>query len=112
MHVPLKYGCNPHQGDAAFEAGYVASLRVRNGTPSMINMLDALNGWQLVAELGGVLNIPAATSFKHVSPAGSRLARLFPRTSDAPMRSPTGSSRRSPAGGCRTSSKAVAILSR
>ncbi len=64
----LKYGCNPHQGRAAFEAG---AIRVRNGSPSMINMLDALNAWQLVAELGEALDLPAATSFKHVSPAGA-----------------------------------------
>ena len=70
MRVALKYGCNPHQGNAAFEAGDAPPVRVRNGTPSMVNMLDALNGWQLVAELGGVLDLPAAASFKHVSPAG------------------------------------------
>ena len=64
----LKYGCNPHQAGAAFESNAVA---VRNGAPSMINMLDALNAWQLVAELGEVLEAPAAASFKHVSPAGA-----------------------------------------
>ena len=64
----LKYGCNPHQAQAAFESNAVA---VRNGAPSMINMLDALNAWQLVAELGEVLEAPAAASFKHVSPAGA-----------------------------------------
>ena len=70
MRVELKYGCNPHQGNASFEAGDPPPVRVRNGSPSMINMLDALNGWQLVAELGGVLDLPVAASFKHVSPAG------------------------------------------
>ncbi|MDE0177794.1 MAG: phosphoribosylaminoimidazolecarboxamide formyltransferase, partial [Gammaproteobacteria bacterium] len=64
----LKYGCNPHQAQAAFESDAVA---VHNGAPSMINMLDALNAWQLVAELSEVLEAPAATSFKHVSPAGA-----------------------------------------
>ena len=64
----LKYGCNPHQAQAAFESD---AVRVRNGAPSMINMLDALNGWQLVAELGEALDAPAAASFKHVSPAGA-----------------------------------------
>ena len=64
----LKYGCNPHQAGASFESNAVA---VRNGAPSMINMLDALNAWQLVAELGEVLEAPAAASFKHVSPAGA-----------------------------------------
>ena len=67
----LKYGCNPHQGRAAFESG---AVRIRAGTPSMINMLDALNGWQLVAELAGALGMPAAASFKHVSPAGAAVA--------------------------------------
>ena len=64
----LKYGCNPHQAQAAFETD---AVRVRNGAPSMINMLDALNAWQLVAELGRALDAPAAASFKHVSPAGA-----------------------------------------
>lgn len=64
----LKYGCNPHQAQAAFESD---AVRVRNGAPSMINMLDALNAWQLVAELGEALDAPAAASFKHVSPAGA-----------------------------------------
>ena len=64
----LKYGCNPHQAQAAFESD---AVRVRNGAPSMINMLDALNAWQLVAELGEALEAPAAASFKHVSPAGA-----------------------------------------
>lgn len=64
----LKYGCNPHQRHAAFESD---AVRVRSGAPSMINMLDALNGWQLVAELNDLLDLPAAASFKHVSPAGA-----------------------------------------
>lgn len=64
----LKYGCNPHQAQAAFDSD---AVRVRNGAPSMINMLDALNAWQLVAELGAALDAPAAASFKHVSPAGA-----------------------------------------
>ena len=64
----LKYGCNPHQARAAFESD---AVRVRNGAASMINMLDALNGWQLVAELGEALDAPAAASFKHASPAGA-----------------------------------------
>ena len=50
--ITLKYGCNPHQGQASFESG---ALRVRNGAPSMINMLDALNAWQLVAEIGDAI---------------------------------------------------------
>ena len=69
--ITLKYGCNPHQGQASFESG---ALRVRNGAPSMINMLDALNAWQLVSEIGEALAQPAAASFKHVSPAGAAVA--------------------------------------
>ena len=71
----LKYGCNPHQGRAAFESD---AVRVRNGAPSMINMLDALNAWQLVTELGEVLDAPAAASFKHVSPAGAAIGLSLP----------------------------------
>ena len=78
MRVALKYGCNPYQGNATFEAGNAPPVRVRNGTPSMINMLDALNGWQLVAELGGALDLPAAASFKHVSPAGVAVSAPLP----------------------------------
>ena len=78
MRIALKYGSNPHQGNAAFEAGDAPPVRVRNGTPSMINMLDALNSWQLVSELGGVLGLPAASSFKHVSPAGVAVGAPLP----------------------------------
>ena len=73
----LKYGCNPHQAQAAFESD---AVRVRNGAPSMINMLDALNAWQLVTELGEALDAPAAASFKHVSPAGAAVG--VPLTDD------------------------------
>ncbi|MDE0193109.1 MAG: phosphoribosylaminoimidazolecarboxamide formyltransferase [Gammaproteobacteria bacterium] len=73
----LKYGCNPHQAQAAFESD---AVRVKNGTPSIINMLDALNAWQLVAELGEALDAPAAASFKHVSPAGAAVG--VPLTDD------------------------------
>lgn len=71
----LKYGCNPHQAYAAFESD---AVRVQNGAPSMINMLDALNAWQLVAELGEALDAPAAASFKHVSPAGAAVGLPLP----------------------------------
>ena len=49
-------------------------LLVLNGSPGYINLCDALNGWQLVSELKGALGLPAATSFKHVSPAGAAVA--------------------------------------
>ena len=71
MTVSLKYGCNPHQEFARAETDAVA---VRNGRPSMINFLDALNAWQLVAELGAATGLAAAASFKHVSPAGAAVA--------------------------------------
>jgi phosphoribosylaminoimidazolecarboxamide formyltransferase/IMP cyclohydrolase len=72
----LRYGCNPHQKEA--EAGPIDSDRcpveIVNGAPGMINLLDALNAWQLVAEARATLGLPAATSFKHVSPAGAAVA--------------------------------------
>lgn len=76
----LKYGCNPHQPRASIEAlaGHDAPVAVRNGNPSMINLLDALNAWQLVAELREALALPAAASFKHVSPAGAAVAVDLP----------------------------------
>jgi len=70
--ITLRYGCNPHQKPARV---YVKTgrlpIRVLNGAPGYINLLDALNGWQLVRELKSALGLPAAASFKHVSPAGA-----------------------------------------
>ena len=68
----LKYGCNPHQKPARIyaEEGELP-ITVLNGAPGYINFLDALNAWQLVKELKASLGLPAATSFKHVSPAGA-----------------------------------------
>ena len=75
MRVALRYGCNPHQGEAAFETrGETPAVRVRAGSPSFVNMLDALNAWQLVRELKQALGLPAAASFKHVSPVGAAVA--------------------------------------
>lgn len=70
--LTLKYGCNPHQKPARIyaEAGELP-ITVLNGQPGYINFLDALNAWQLVKELKASLGLPAATSFKHVSPAGA-----------------------------------------
>ena len=69
----LKYGCNPHQQQAALHTlgGLSLPFRVLNGQPGYINLLDALNAWQLVQELDAALELPAAASFKHVSPAGA-----------------------------------------
>ncbi len=70
--MALRYGFNPHQVPAKLyrEKGELP-FRVLNGSPGYINMLDALNSWQLVKELKTALNMPAAASFKHVSPAGA-----------------------------------------
>lgn len=77
-HYPLKYGCNPYQMPAAIsmQTGELP-LSILNGAPSYINFLDALNGWQLVRELHKTLSLPAAASFKHVSPAGAAVAAPF-----------------------------------
>jgi phosphoribosylaminoimidazolecarboxamide formyltransferase/IMP cyclohydrolase len=73
--VQLRYGINPHQ-HATVEPIETDRwpVRILNGSPSYINMLDALNGWQLVQEASRTLGRPAAASFKHVSPAGAALA--------------------------------------
>ena len=78
--MELKYGCNPHQAFAAGEAlpGGRLPVELRNGNPSLINLLDALNAWQLVREARAALGLPAAASFKHVSPAGAALATRLP----------------------------------
>ena len=70
--MELKYGCNPNQKPArVFMKQGEFPIRVLNGRPGYINLLDALNGWQLVRELKKATGLPAATSFKHVSPAGA-----------------------------------------
>lgn len=71
--LELKYGCNPNQKPSRI---YVADggelpIQVLNGRPGYINFMDAFNGWQLVSELKKATGLPAATSFKHVSPAGA-----------------------------------------
>jgi len=69
----LKYGCNPNQSPARIFMGDGSDLpiEVLNGKPGYINFLDALNSWQLVQELKAATGLPAAASFKHVSPAGA-----------------------------------------
>ncbi|MBQ9862749.1 MAG: phosphoribosylaminoimidazolecarboxamide formyltransferase, partial [Lachnospiraceae bacterium] len=71
--IQLKYGCNPNQKPSRIymEDGSELPVTVLNGRPGYINFLDALNGWQLVKELKKATGLPAATSFKHVSPAGA-----------------------------------------
>ncbi len=71
--LELKYGCNPNQKPSRIfmENGADLPIEVLNGKPGYINFMDAFNGWQLVKELKRATGLPAATSFKHVSPAGA-----------------------------------------
>ncbi len=71
--MELKYGCNPNQKPSKvfMNGGKDLPFEVLSGRPGYINLLDALNGWQLVKELKRATGLPAATSFKHVSPAGA-----------------------------------------
>ena len=79
--LPLRYGMNPHQIPASLSVNLrqtpslVMPLVVVNGSPGFVNLCDALNAWQLVKELSEAFEnkLPAATSFKHVSPAGAAL---------------------------------------
>ncbi|MGN0724176.1 MAG: phosphoribosylaminoimidazolecarboxamide formyltransferase [Treponema sp.] len=75
--LQLKYGCNPNQKPARvfMENGEDLPVEVLNGKPGFINLLDALNGWQLVKELKDASNLPSAASFKHVSPAGAAVGK-------------------------------------
>ncbi|WP_420643704.1 bifunctional phosphoribosylaminoimidazolecarboxamide formyltransferase/IMP cyclohydrolase [Candidatus Leptofilum sp.] len=73
--LTLRYGINPHQAPAQiYTMQGELPLKVLNGSPGAINLLDALNGWPLVQELKAALDLPAAASFKHVSPAGAAVA--------------------------------------
>ena len=72
--MKLKYGCNPNQPHASITQPAGEPLRLVNGSPSYINALDALRGWQLVRDLKAATGKAAAASFKHVSPAGAAVA--------------------------------------
>lgn len=75
QELALKYGCNPNQQPArVFSKQGELPFTVLNGRPGYINLLDALNSWQLVQELKAATGLPAAASFKHVSPAGAAVA--------------------------------------
>ncbi len=78
--MKLKYGANPHQTDASVEplTPGTSPVELLGGRPSYINLLDALNAWQLVREARAALGLPAAASFKHVSPAGAAVAVDLP----------------------------------
>ena len=80
--LELKYGCNPNQKPSRIfmEGDKELPIAVLNGKPGYINFLDALNGWQLVRELKEATGLPAATSFKHVSPAGAAVGRPLNET--------------------------------
>ena len=75
--LELKYGCNPNQKPSRIYMadGSELPIEVLNGRPGYINFLDAFNGWQMVRELKKATGLPAATSFKHVSPAGASVGR-------------------------------------
>ncbi len=75
QQLSLRYGANPHQKPAAaFMRGRKLPFKVLGGSPGYINLLDCLNAWPLVKELKEALGLPAAASFKHVSPAGAAIA--------------------------------------
>ena len=74
MKIELKYGCNPNQKNAYIESDSSMPVKVLNGRPGYINMMDALNGYQLVSELKSATGMSSASSFKHVSPAGAAVA--------------------------------------
>ncbi len=80
--LELKYGCNPNQKPSRIYMadGSELPIQVLNGRPGYINFLDAFNGWQLVSELKKATGLPAATSFKHVSPAGAAVGLPFSET--------------------------------
>ena len=80
--MQLKYGCNPNQKPSRIymKDGSDLPITVLNGKPGYINLLDAFNGWQLVKELKAATNLPAATSFKHVSPAGAAVGKPLSET--------------------------------
>ena len=71
----LKYGCNPNQKPSkVYMQDGELPIEILNGRPGYINLLDAFNGWQLVKELKVATGLPAATSFKHVSPTSAAVA--------------------------------------
>ena len=73
--ISLRYGANPHQTEASIELPDPSPLKILNGAPGFINMLDALTSWQLVRELKEATGKASAASYKHVSPAGAAIAK-------------------------------------
>ena len=78
-NIELKYGCNPNQKPASvyMEDGSELPFEVLNGKPGYINLLDALNGWQLVSEIKAATGKASAASFKHVSPSSAAIGRVM-----------------------------------
>ena len=74
MDLPLKYGLNPHQRPARLTLPAASPLRVLNGTPGYVNIIDALGAWRLARELKRATGLAGAASFKHASPAGAAIA--------------------------------------
>ena len=83
--IDMRYGCNPHQAGArcSMADGRDLPIEPLNDAPSYINLMDALNAWQLVRDLKRALGLPAAASFKHVSPAGAAVAAPLDETLSA-----------------------------
>jgi phosphoribosylaminoimidazolecarboxamide formyltransferase / IMP cyclohydrolase len=73
--LELRYGCNPHQKNAKVIFNGVSPVKVLNGAPGYVNILDAIAAWQLVKELKAATGVASAASFKHVSPAGAAIAK-------------------------------------
>lgn len=73
--IPLRYGTNPHQKEAYLEFPDPSPIKIVNGSPGYINMLDALTAWQLARELKEATGKASAASYKHVSPAGAAIAK-------------------------------------
>lgn len=81
QEIKLKYGCNPNQIPArVFSSRGDLPIEILNGRPGYINLLDAFNSWQLVSELKIATGLPAAASFKHVSPAGAAISNPLDET--------------------------------
>ena len=74
MELPLKYGLNPHQVPASLTLPDPSPLRILNGTPGYVNIIDAMGAWQLARELKQATGVAGAASFKHASPAGAAIA--------------------------------------
>ena len=74
MDLSLKYGLNPHQHPARVTLPPESPLRVLNGTPGYVNIIDAMGAWQLARELKQATGVAGAASFKHASPAGAAIA--------------------------------------